>query len=67
MGTKKKPTRIRWDRVIAFVILLVILISILDITLSKPKAYTSPAGEYTCSGHLLKICSGSEAVANYFE
>ena len=45
------------------IILLIIVFKILFIgeTITKE----TPAGDYTCSGGVLKICTGSEEVADY--
>ena len=33
--------------------------------IGEPVTYSTPAGEYTCKGELIKVCSGSKEVADY--
>jgi hypothetical protein len=44
------------------IILIIALIKILFI--GETETTNTPAGSYTCSGGLIKICTGSQAVAD---
>lgn len=63
----KSLTFIEW---IEFVILFVLVIFGLALIfkflfIGEPKTYETPAGSYTCTGGLIKACSGSKEVADY--
>ncbi len=62
---KKKIIRVRWDRVIGTLFVLFMIFTTIDILCSKPTIKSTPVGDYQCSGHLVKICSGSNETANY--
>lgn len=50
-------------------ILIVMLVGLITIFkflfIGKPVTYTTPVGDYTCKGGLIKVCSGSKEVADY--
>lgn len=56
-----------WIELISILFVFIVgLISIFKfIFIGEPKTYTTPAGEYTCTGGLIKVCSGSKEVADY--
>lgn len=59
----KSLTLIDW---IELFILIIGLISIFKfLFIGNPKTYETPVGNYTCTGGLIKTCSGSKEVADY--
>lgn len=60
-----KRRRIRWDRVAGAITIILMILAGLDIAISKPEIKNTPVGNYECKGHILKVCSGSNEVANY--
>jgi hypothetical protein len=60
-----KKTRIRWDRVAGVALAAFMIWTCIDIATAAPKIKTTPVGDYECKGTLLKVCSGSQAVADY--
>lgn len=60
-----KKRRIRWDRVAGAITILLLILAGIDIMMSKPEIKKTPVGNYECKGHILKVCSGSNEVADY--
>ena len=62
---KNKKRKILWNRVFIALALLMLggysIVTLFTVTTVKH----TPVGDYTCNGAILKVCSGSNAVANY--
>lgn len=63
----KSLTFIEWiEFVILFAVFVFALVLIFKfLFIGEPKTYETPVGTYTCSGGLIKVCGGSEEVADY--
>lgn len=56
-----------WIELLPILIVMVVgLITIFKfLFIGEPKTYITPAGEYTCTGGVFKVCTGSKEVADY--
>lgn len=68
---KRKKYKIRkWVKVSVLIIIFIGIIIFNLIAIYQlnniEKIETSPAGQYTCKGGLIRVCSGPEIVADYF-
>lgn len=63
----KSLTIIEWLELL--IILFIFIVGLLTIFkflfVGEEKTYVTPVGNYTCSGGLIKVCSGSKEVADY--
>lgn len=62
---KKKRVLKRWVKIALWMILGALLGIAIYQLFTLDSTYTTPVGSYTCKGGLLKVCSGSNEVANY--
>lgn len=63
----KSLTITEWLELLIILFIFVVgLITIFKfLFIGEEKTYVTPAGNYTCSGGLIKTCSGSKEVADY--
>ena len=61
----KKYRLRKWVKVTIAIILYSLLAIALYQLFTKETTKTTPVGSYTCKGGIIKICSGSNEVADY--
>lgn len=63
----KSLTFIEWIELMVILALVIagIILIFRFLFIGPTKTYDTPAGSYTCSGGLIKVCTGSREVADY--
>lgn len=61
----KKYKLRKWVKITIVIILYCLLLVALYQIFTKETTITTPVGAYTCRGGIVKICSGSNEVADY--
>lgn len=63
----KSLTFVEWIELIGilFILLVALILIFKFLFIGKTETYETPVGNYTCTGGLIKACSGSKEVADY--
>lgn len=62
---RKRRVLKRWVKNTLWVLLGALIGIIIYSLFTEVNTYTTPEGEYSCRGNIIKVCTGSQEVFNY--